>query len=389
MDTNAKKGKAPKYPCLRCKKAVEKDQRSVQCQTCQLWVHTECENISDELFKILADSENYGGVCWNCTSCLASTARLERHVIALESRVKEVETVMIKTTSEIKRVDDSVAQLRREFEAEREKTKLAEQQKDEMYVSREEYRERESRKCNVVMHRIKEPGESLKSGNERLEHDLEQCKKILRTLEMVEEAKSGIKFARRIGERGQEPRPLVVILRTEDVKRKLLDSAQHLRESEFQEVGIVPDLTIQQRREEQQMVENVERMNEEELTAEDRAKNLQWVVVGPRGAIRIIKRVPREQHWPRRGAGGGLVRGGARGGWRRGRGAGARGGFSTGANQVPLGALSQIRLEPPTLLPSTDRRTRLGSKRRLGENLEGEEDPEEADENSRTPARKK
>ena len=62
MDTNAKKGKAPKYPCLRCRKAVEKDQRSFQCQTCQLWVHTECENISDELFKILADSENYGGV---------------------------------------------------------------------------------------------------------------------------------------------------------------------------------------------------------------------------------------------------------------------------------------------------------------------------------------
>ena len=125
---------------------------------------------------------------------------------------------------------------------------------------------------------------------------------------------------------------------------------------------------------------------------------MQWVVVGPRGAKRIIKSVPREQHWPRRGAGGGLVRGGAggglvrggaRGGWRGGRGAGARGGFSTGANQVPLGALSQIRLEPPTLLPSTDRRTRLGSKRRLGENLEGEEDPEEADENSRTPARKK
>ena len=114
---------------------------------------------------------------------------------------------------------------------------------------------------------------------------------------------------------------------------------------------------------------------------------MQWVVVGPRGAKRIIKSVPRDQ--PRRGAGGGLVRGGARGGWRGGRGAGARGGFSTGANQVPLGALSQIRLELPTLLPSTDRRTRLGSKRRLGEDLEGEEDPEEADKNSRSPARKK
>ena len=39
-------------------------------------------------------------------------------------------------------------------------------------------------------------------------------------------------------------------------------------------MGIVPDLTAKQRREEQSMAEEVERKNEEELTEEDRTKNL-------------------------------------------------------------------------------------------------------------------
>ena len=62
----------------------------------------------------------------------------------------------------------------------------------------------------------------------------------------------------------------------------------------FNEVGIVPDLTPRQRKEEQNMSEEVEKKNEEVLSDEDKAKNLRWLLVGPRGARRIIKGVPRE-----------------------------------------------------------------------------------------------
>ena len=71
-----KKGpKPPKHPCLRCRRAVTTDTKSVQCQTCEFWVHVDCQGISEELFNILVDPEKYGGVCWNCDSCLASSAR--------------------------------------------------------------------------------------------------------------------------------------------------------------------------------------------------------------------------------------------------------------------------------------------------------------------------
>ena len=153
-DTQAKKAKPPKHPCIGCKKAVTRDHKSVQCQTCELWVHAECQSISDEMFNLLVNSESYGGLCWNCDSCLASTARLEKSVKAMEKRVHDVELVVAKTTSELRRVDESVEQLRKELQEEKEKNRLAAQQRDERYVTGEEYREREARKTNVILHRV-------------------------------------------------------------------------------------------------------------------------------------------------------------------------------------------------------------------------------------------
>ena len=65
---------------------------------------------------------------------------------------------------------------------------------------------------------------------------------------------------------------MVVVLRTETTKNKILERAKNLRESSYKEVGIVPDLTVQQRREEQQLSEEADRRNRKELTAEDQTK---------------------------------------------------------------------------------------------------------------------
>ena len=210
---------------------------------------------------------------------------------------------------------------------------------------------------------------------------MEECTRIFTSLMMEEEARNDIKLCRRIGERGLEPRPMVVVLRTEATKSKILEMAKNLRDTEFNEVGIVPDLTVQQRREESQMIEEVERMNEEELSDEDRAKNLKWQVVGPRGAKRIIKGVEREQYTQRRGAG--RRRSGIRGGNSRG----------SGVNRLPLrsgslrqlGAGSTVRLEAQ-LLPST----RLAASKRKEMEVTAEAgEVDGMEEETTSPARKK
>ena len=382
-DQNKKKN-GPRHPYLRCKKAVTKEHKSVQCQTCEFWVHVECQGIPDELFNVLAHPEDYGGVCWNCDSCLASSYRVMKTVKAYEDRIKNVEQTVSKTAMDLRRVDDTVAELKKELEAEKQKNREAEKKREEKFVTREEYREREARKLNIIMHRVKEPSDQARTAEDRKAEDTTECVKIFRALGLEDEAKQGIKHCRRVGERGTEPRPLVVVIRSEDTRTKMLEKARNLRETEYKEVGIVPDLTVGQRREEQEMVEEAERRNEEELTDEDRAKNLHWLVVGQRGAKLIIKGVKRDQQqtW-RRGAEpyrGGRRTSAARGGLTRPTGIGR----ATGANATNLG---QPALQPPA-------RTRLGSKRQrtdgAGEEEEEDLDMEaEAEEGLRSPPKKK
>ena len=394
MAEAGKTKKGPKYPCLSCKKAVTKEHHSVQCQMCECWAHKECENITDEFFKILADPDTHGGACWNCPACVASAVKVAKMVKAFESRLTGLEGDTARNTTEIRRVDEDVAKLRKELEEVKAKYKEMDETRDSKYVSKEELRERDARKLNIIMHRVTEPGQEYHSGEERKKKDTEECRKIYRAigLENVE-----IKHCRRIGERGDEPRPLVVVQRTEEAKRLLLENARELRDTVYSEVGIVPDMTVQQRREEQDMVEEANRRNEEELTDEDRAKNWVWMVVGPRGAKRLIKGVPRQ--YERVATEGGRGRGGqhrgragARGGYRQ----GLRGRAVTGANAAPLRTTQATTRLGPELLPETSQfQSRTGSKRGReeaaggGEVEEGEEEESMDEEDGRSPLRKK
>jgi hypothetical protein len=114
-----------RFPCIVCKKNVGRN--SVQCKTCQLWVHVECGAISKEVFNILANPTKYGmNVSWNCDSCQASAARLEERMNALEGRFLEVENRVVRSEAVVqentRRVDTVEArQTRLEQEMERER----------------------------------------------------------------------------------------------------------------------------------------------------------------------------------------------------------------------------------------------------------------------------
>ena len=73
------KGKTAKHPCIVCKKNVGRTKgiKAVQCKTCKLWVHADCEKMSKEVYNLLRQHEKTGGISWSCRSCLASAARLD------------------------------------------------------------------------------------------------------------------------------------------------------------------------------------------------------------------------------------------------------------------------------------------------------------------------
>ena len=53
----------PKYPCGICKKACGNNTKAVACDSCNIWYHTRCMDMRDEIYNTLAN------VSWHCFYC--------------------------------------------------------------------------------------------------------------------------------------------------------------------------------------------------------------------------------------------------------------------------------------------------------------------------------
>jgi hypothetical protein len=202
----------------------------------------------------------------------------------IERRLDAVEDTGKKNTEDIVRVEKNMDKLKEKLE------KKAAKGEEAMY---EELREREAKRLNVVIHGMTEPDGNERNGEKRMEWDKKGVEEIFKILELnltIED----IKFCRRVGEKGQSPRAMIVGFYTEYARSILLRYAKHLADTEYEDVSVMPDLTRRQRQEESSMQEEADRRNEEDLTEEDVSKNLCWKVVGQRGEKRLIKGYNRE-----------------------------------------------------------------------------------------------
>ena len=147
---------------------------------------------------------------------------------------------------------------------------------------------------NVVMYRVPELDKESPSGRERNDWERQWCQKIFNVLE-IDMAEEDIKFCRRIGERGREPRPLVVGFYAERDRNVLLRRARNLEKTEHRDIQISQDLTKRQREEEGDLRKEAEKRNEQ-LTEDERSKNVIWAVVGARGEKRLVKTTARDQY---------------------------------------------------------------------------------------------
>jgi hypothetical protein len=246
-------------------------------------------------------------------------------------------------------------------------------------MTAEEYREREARKVNLIMHRVKE-SEAV-SAELRREADMLECGKIFRATGVPEQDRE-IKACRRLGEKGNDPRPLVVVMRKETARAAILDAARQLKNTDYSDVSIVPDLTPLQRKEETSMVDEAERRNRDELSEDDVQKNLKWQVVGVRGARRLVKMRARTET-------SGRGRGGRTSGPARQSGPPRQNGPPRPAVPQPTGR--QPSLPGPELLPNRKRNRdwRAAAHRDEQEEDEMEEEGEEGEEETRSPASKR
>ncbi len=245
-----------------------------------------------------------GTAFWACGSCLRfATKDMDRRLGEVSAKTETVSKQVETNTAEIGAVKGDVKKMECKLE------EMEKRLEDHMY---KEMREREIRRLNLVIHCVEEPSQWTREGRERMEAEKKECEKIFKAAN-AKTTGEDIRFCRRIGEKGDEPCPLLIGLKSEEEKRHLLEKAKDLQKTIYKDVTIGPDMTLKQRQEEKKMREEVERKNREEITKEDEAKNLECILAGPRGEKRIIKGIRRETgEETGRGRGRQLATGGAR-----------------------------------------------------------------------------
>lgn len=268
------------YPCKICNSTASKGYR-LQCSVCETWIHQKCANVSDDLLEYITDTSN--GLTWACPHCKDGAAKLNLKVLALHEKMEALE----------KEVNDNRAKLDEMRNDLQEMKKKANENKDAVATSQDriqdsifaEMRAREEKKNNILFHGIPESANT--EGFQRKKDDMENILKITRKLKIAV-CKDDIKFVRRLGEKNtQKARPLLIGLKENGKKTLFLENARNLNKfTEYESVRIVPDLTLKQRKEEDAMRMEAEKLNRE--LDEETAKESEWRLVGQKGEKRLV-----------------------------------------------------------------------------------------------------
>ena len=271
-----------KYHCLVCNEEITGKTGSVECSFCEKWVHPKCGNISKAHLEILLASNT---TYWTCDPCHAVAGKIKKEIRQLQSSQDQLRKEMGARMDSLKEDQDAQKVRMDSFEKQLGLLNKEKNNNDAVY---KEMRDRENRRENLVIHQIPEAPISLKGG-ERKEFDASRAMELFEFIGCAVR-REDIKFIYRPGETTEpnRPRPVILSLQDEAMKKHILSNTRKLAGSKFDKVSIIPDLTPQQRKEEDDLRHEVIRLNDELDSTE--SLNWEWVLVGPRGRRRLIKR---------------------------------------------------------------------------------------------------
>ena len=270
------------YPCLMCRVNVTKKTGGVRCDYCERWAHAKCCDISPGHLKCLNEMKN---ASWKCDPCMAVSKKIKQEIVQIQLKQSEM-CMNIETNREEIANHSSRLEKVEKKQAEMNKEEIVQSSKEAMM---EELREQRARKTNLVIHQIPEPPSNLTRGHECKDYDTDYVIRIFKFLD-APLTKEGIKFIYRPGERTEtgRPRPVIMSLKDPGLRDYILDNARKLANSSFNSISIIPDLTQDQRKEEEKLRKTADKRNRELDPAE--ALNWEWVLIGMRGDRRLIKR---------------------------------------------------------------------------------------------------
>ena len=283
---------APADPCLCCGDNCAKGQLAVKCVLCSLWAHKTCLKMPDGVYKQLDQQFKETGLAyWVCRPCQSFSQRVKHQFVESNKRHEETEKKVEVHNNRLNQQEKEIEEMKQAMRLMADKAEREAGQRDKrVYV---EIREWATRRKNLILHGLREAPEEVRANRERMDWDMNACGDMFQAMG-ANTRRNDIRFCRRVGERGREPRPLVLGLTTEDMKEHVLAKARGLQGTSYDSVSVVPDLTKNQREQEADLKMDADERNKN-LNEDDMKNNLRWIVVGRRGEKRLIKGVERDR----------------------------------------------------------------------------------------------
>ena len=231
-------------PCAMCDVLLDYDSKALCCDFCGNWVCLPCSGMPGIVYDTITTNE-IPNFIWTCDSCRAAIPTIRN----MSKMLKDIKDEQTDSRQEMKKLHSRVEKIESTID-------------DKIQDAIEEYRERESRKCNIIIHNI--PESDREQPEERRQEDMENLKDIL-DASVGTDHQVEFGTVTRLGKRFEGKNRLTkVVLDSVKSKRMILGAAKKLRESDaWNNIYVTPDLSPKEREKNKQLRAELKKRKED------------------------------------------------------------------------------------------------------------------------------
>lgn len=278
--------------CLDCGRAVLHTQQGIKCDGCGFWHHAICEKVAEDVFTFLSAHNDEPSLMWHCKKCVITSKKMTSMMLSLHENQQHLEERFNDlATSIYRKFDDLTEGLSKKLKnnCDNGQTDVGEKRVEEKFdtfmdtvmqkmelcdnmevaVSKklseeqEEQEEIRKRKASIIIHGMSEYESEDNEVRKKMDED-EICT-LLHDISCDNiSVDSVIRLGRRKDDAVASPRPVKLVVATEDQKEKVLRMSKNLKRiRKWQKVFLHQDLTPKQRDRRQQLVQELRRRENE------------------------------------------------------------------------------------------------------------------------------
>lgn len=226
-------------PCAKCDGVIHDNVKALQCEFCAAWVCLVCTGMPEPVYDAIMDND-VPNFIWTCDSCMNAVPTI-RNLSKMLQSVKEEQHV---SREQVEKLNIRVERLEESID-------------DKVQSAIDEYRAREARKTNVIIHNI--PESECEEAADRKKEDSEAIEDLIKNGLDLGHVK--MEAVVRLGKKVEgKARLTKVQLDTVKSKREMLNNAKKLRNTaSWSRIYITPDLSPKEREENRKLREELKK----------------------------------------------------------------------------------------------------------------------------------